>query len=378
MIDTVTSPDRRAVLAAGGALCLAPASARASDPGAYEAQLDLAFSRSGPPALAGMVVGRSGTGWIGVRGVRRAGQPDPVTAEDRWHLGSNTKAMTAALWARAVEAGRAEWDMPLARAFPDVAVHERFAGTTVDDLMRHRAGLSDAAVLGPAWLGAARSDARTPTEQRAELAARALAVPPPGRPGAFAYGNLNYMLVGAALERIHGAAWEVLMAEQLFQPLGITTGGFGPPTGEAPWGHLSANGASGALPPGPGADNPAALGPAGTAHMSLADYGRFLAIFLSGGRSWISPASVSRLITAPGGAPPAYALGWGVMPHARAGRDGQPGPILTHDGSNTLWYLSAAVAPERGVAVVAASNDGQRGGDACADLIVRLLRAALD
>lgn len=373
-----STPNRRAVLAGAGAACLAPTPVWARDPGAYDSQLDLAFSRSGPPALAGMVVGRSGAGWIGVRGVRRAGQPDLAVAGDRWHLGSNTKAMTAALWARTVEAGKAEWDMPLARAFPEVAVHERFAGTTIDDLMRHRAGLSDAAVLGPAWLGAARSDPRTPAEQRAELAVRALTVPPPGRFGAFAYGNLNYMLVGAALERIHGLSWEELMAQQVFQPLGITTGGFGAPDGDAPWGHLAGNGASSPLPPGPGADNPAALGPSGTAHMSLSDYARFLSVFMSAGRGWLTAASISRLITPPGGSPPAYALGWGVMTRAGAGRDGGPGPLLTHDGSNTLWYLSAAVAPERGVAVVAASNDGRRGGDACADLTVRLLRAALD
>ena len=32
-----------------------------------------------------------------------------MTVEDKWHLGSNTKAMTAALFGRLVDQGRARW-----------------------------------------------------------------------------------------------------------------------------------------------------------------------------------------------------------------------------------------------------------------------------
>lgn len=369
-------PDRRAVLAAGAVLAAAPPPAPAADPRAYDDQLDLSFSRGGAPALAGMIVGRSGATWIGVRGVRRMGAPDPVIREDRWHLGSNTKAMTAALWARSVEAGKASWDMPLAEAFPDLAPHERLAGATVDDLMRHRAGLLDAPLMEQGWLRTSRSDPRSMVEQRAVIATQLLAAAPPGRPGAFAYANVNYIIAGAALERIHGRPWEELMGAELFAPLGITTGGFGAPADPAPWGHRSANGVSAPVAPGPLADNPAALGPAGTAHMTLADYARFIAVFLDAGKGWLSQASLARLATPPEGPPPAYAYGWGTMRAPWAGRDGRPGPLLTHDGSNTFWYLSAAVAPERGLAVVTASNDAGRGTEATGDLMARLIRSA--
>lgn len=376
MTTFCSRPDRRLVLGAAAALAAAPATARAADPRAYDDQLDLSFSRSGAPALAGMVVGRSGATWVGVRGVRRVGGADPVTRDDRWHLGSNTKAMTSALWARAVQAGKARWDMPLSAAFPDLALHERLAGGTVDDLMRHRAGLLDAPLMEQGWLRTSRSDPRSLVEQRAAIAAQLLTAAPPGRPGAFAYANVNYMIAGAALERLHGAPWEELMATDLFTPLGITSGGFGAPVDPAPWGHRSANGVSVPVAPGPLADNPAALGPAGTAHMTLADYGRFLSVFLDGGKGWLSGASLTRLGTPFEGPPPAYAYGWGTMRAGWAGRDGGPGPVLTHDGSNTFWYLSAAVAPERGLAVVTASNDAGRGETATGDLMSRLIRAA--
>ncbi|MBX9575061.1 MAG: beta-lactamase family protein [Caulobacteraceae bacterium] len=370
---------RRGLMLGAGALAASSTVAgavTAADPGAYAAALDLAFSRGGAPALAGMVVGRSGATWVGVRGVRRQGAQDVATREDRWHLGSNTKAMTAALWARTVQTGLARWDMPLTDVFPDVAVHERFAGLTVDDLMRHRAGLTDDGLLTPAWLRASRADARPLTEQRAALAAQALSAAPAGRAGTFAYGNLNYIILGAALERLHGAAWEDLMRRDLFEPLGIASGGFGTPVDPAPWGHRSAGGVATAIAPGPSGDNPAALGPAGTAHMTPADYGRFLSVFLDGGKGWLTGASLERLTTPFEGPPPAYAAGWGVIRAGWAGRDRGPGPLLTHDGSNTFWYASAALAPERGIGFVALSNDAGRGADAVGDLIGRLIRTA--
>jgi CubicO group peptidase (beta-lactamase class C family) len=377
MTTDAPRPDRRLLLAAGASLAMAgPASARVADPGDYEAHLDLAFSRAGPPALAGMVVGRSGATWIGVRGVRRQGAPEPVTVDDRWHVGSNTKAMTAALFARAVQSGATLWDLPLARAFPDLTVHPRWAAATLDDLMRHRAGLVDASVMGQSWLMAARSDPRSLVDQRTAIAAAALAAPPTGNPGAFAYGNANYVLVGAALERITGTSWETRMAADLFQPLGLTSAGFGAPADPAPWGHGARGGVSTPIGPGPYGDNPAALGPAGTAHMSLADYGRFLAVWLDGGKGWLTGPSLARLMTPFAGTGASYGYGWGVLSHPLGGRDRRPGPLLTHDGSNTYWYLSAALLPERGLAVVAASNDAGRGSQAVGDLIQRLLRAA--
>ena len=85
------------------ALAVMPAVARAET---FDEALDAAF-RVGSPALAGGVLTRDGLIWSGARGVRRAGSDDAVASGDRWHLGSNTKAMTAAVFARLVEqAGR--------------------------------------------------------------------------------------------------------------------------------------------------------------------------------------------------------------------------------------------------------------------------------
>jgi CubicO group peptidase (beta-lactamase class C family) len=93
--------------------------------------------------------------------------------------------------------------------------------------------------------------------------------------GEHLYSNGGYIVAGAMLEALTGQTWETLMEQELFQPLGITTAGFGAPGTSAvrdqPWGHLRSGGTWTPLSPGPGADNPAAIGPAGTVHIALSD-----------------------------------------------------------------------------------------------------------
>lgn len=366
--------NRRALLGGLAALPLAgsfPGLARGRTDEAAAAALDAVFAETAPPALAAGIVTRAGLGWAGVRGVRRAGHETAATLEDRWHLGSNTKAMTAAVFGRLVEQGRARWDMPLARALPALTLDPAWAATTPDDLMRHRAGLLDAGLLDQAWLMAAHVDERPLPEQRAELAARALAGPPAGPVGEFAYGNVNYILMGAVIEALTGQAWEAVMQAELHAPLGLASAGFGAPRGEAPWGHRGGVG----VDPSGFADNPRALGPAGTAHMSLADYARFVAAMMGGSPGWLSDETRRHLLTPAAGNPPAYAAGWGVGSAPWGGISG-PGPTITHNGSNTMWFATVLAAPERGLGVIALSNDGAAGKRACQALAPRLAEVA--
>lgn len=375
--------DRRrllAGLAAAPAAAALPRAAFARELSGAEAALQEVFAAQAPVGLAAGVVTREGLIWSAALGARRIGEPDPVTTRDRWHLGSNTKAMTAAVFARLVQQGRARWGMPLAEAFPGVVIDAGWSGATLDDFMHHRAGLADASVMGREWLMTARADTRSLPEQRAAIVAKALGQPPQGTPGEFAYGNANYVVVGAAIERITNGSWEDAMRTELFAPLGIESGGFGPPLSgngstDNAWGHRGAGEQRMAMTPqSPGADNPLALGPAGTAHMTLDDYGRFLAAIMGARPEWLNAAALAQLTTPPEGTPP-YACGWGVRSQPWGGVGG-PGPVLGHDGSNTMWHCSVAVAPVRGLAIIATANDGMAGRASCQALIPRLIPIA--
>jgi CubicO group peptidase (beta-lactamase class C family) len=54
----------------------------------------------------------------GVAGVRKRGTAERITIDDRFHLGSCTKAMTATLVAMLVEQGKLNWTTTLANFLP--------------------------------------------------------------------------------------------------------------------------------------------------------------------------------------------------------------------------------------------------------------------
>jgi len=342
--------NRRALLVAAAATGVASAVQAQPDTDGMADLLDHLRSEAGIPALSGAVVTPDGIAWLGVTGVRQSGGSDPVTSTDRWHLGSNTKAMTAALYARLVEQGRASWDAPLRDLFADLTVDPTWDAVTIGHLFRHRAGILDPAVM-PVWMMTAWGDADV-SELRSSLARTVLGAPPAGELDRFAYSNAGYILAGAAIERLTGAPWETTLRQEVFEPLGLTSAGFAAPTGDNAWGHQGA----GLRPKDPavrGSDNPPALGPAGTAHASMQDYARFLRVFLNGGDGWLSTDSLA-VLTAPGPqGSPAYACGWGVItgPAWTGGA-----PALTHDGSNTLWLARAVVVPAKSTALICVAN----------------------
>lgn len=355
---------RRGLLTLGAGMALAGgwSAARAADaPAASADVISTILAETGAPALVGAVVTAKGVTHFETGGVRRIGAPDKVTRDDLWHLGSNTKAMTAALYGRLVEKGQARWGATVPELFPDLTVDPAWSKTTIEQLLGHRAGIDDRAIFGSGWLMLAHRDTRPLREQRSALAKTVFGAAPGAPQGAMLYSNVGYVLVGAAIERMANATWEDAVTADLFRPLGITTAGFGPPLGAQPWGHRPSTAGAVALPitglipadpagPAP-ADNPPAVGPAGRAHMTIDDYAKFVRIFLTNGAGVLKPETVTRLITPVPGEGRGYALGWGVAeaPWAK-------GPLLAHDGSNTMWHVTARVAPGRGVAIIAASN----------------------
>ena len=96
--------------------------------------------------------------------------------------------------------------------------------------------------------------------------------------------------------------------------------------------------------------------------------GRFLVLFLTDGGGFVTPETIAHLTTPPEGAE--YALGWAVAANSPL----TGGPMLAHEGSNTRWHVTTIVAPARGLAAVAASNDHGRGGPATQGLAFRLIR----
>lgn len=314
-------------------------------------------------AFGAVVASPEGILDLAVAGQRRINDEARVQPSDAWHIGSNTKALTALLYARLVDAGKARWGATLPELFPDLAetMDPAWHDVTAEDLMAHRSGIG---TLGPIWLLARRGDDSTVTAQRAASVVDRLTAAPKGTFGAFEYSNLGYIVLGAAIERIlaedtgETISWETAMQDMVFsaatEPGARLDWGTGPPT-DGLEGHRR-NLFKKLTPVGTGidADNPAALGPAGTLHVPLASHALLATEFLKPSPDFLPAATREKLWTPYPDADSTYAMGWGINDHAEFGR------IYTHSGSNTMWLSLIIVAPELDRVVILNTNQFSR------------------
>lgn len=350
-------------------LALAAVAAAEEKPRDLKALLDPVREKHHLPALGAAVVTLDGVTAIGACGTRRAGHDEPAATTDLWHLGSCTKAMTATLVARLVEDGKLKWTTSLGDAFPKAAMDDGWKPVRLEQLLANRGGAPSGLDRDGLW-GRLWGAKGTPTEARKMLFDGVVKFPPEYEPGTkFLYSNANFAIAGYVAEATAGVAWEDLMRREIFTPLGIKSPGFGAPgkpgdKADQPRGH---SGTGNPVEPGPGSDNPVAIGPAGIVHLSLEDWARFVQAHLKGargdevkdadGKVFLKADSWKTLQTPAGDN---YAMGWSVStrPWAKGDKPGDTGRVLTHNGSNTMWYCVTWIAPEKGFAVLVTCNIG--------------------
>jgi CubicO group peptidase (beta-lactamase class C family) len=306
------------------------------------------------PALAVVVVKDGKICDRAAVGIRKQGDPTAVTMDDQFHIGSCTKSMTATLAAMFIEEGKLHWNTTIAGVFPEWKgkMDKQYEGVTVEQLLTHRGGVPGQAP--PAAWSRAWEQHGTPVEQRREFIQSVLEQPPQAAPGAkYIYSNQGYAIVGAMLEKLAGKPWETLITGRLFQPLQMKSAGFGPPgeigAVDQPWGHTR----KGLVTTPSQTDNPPAIAPAGRVHCSLEDLARYTIFHMQRGPTGglLKPETLEILHTPPAGGD--YACGWSVVPRGWAG-----GKALTHNGSNSMWYVVMWLAPEKNFSVVVGTNIG--------------------
>lgn len=351
------------------------ASGAAAKPLSLDALLQPYLAEYGLPALAAAVARDGAVIAAGAVGTRRLGHELPVTLDDRFHLGSDTKAMTALLAAMLVERGSLRWDSTVAGVFPELEgrLDRGLAGVTLTQLLSHTSGVpSDNQVFGDLLERSLGVEGNL-DELRYWLVREWAPQPLASAPGtSFAYANMNYVLAGAMIERVSGRTWDELIVERVFTPLGLKSAGLGNQASlgrvDAPLGHAPAGGTPKAMLAGPNGDNPPVIGPAGIAHMSVLDFARWAAWNAGQGArppALVQPDTMRRLHTpvitmatpanAPAGTPPGggYALGWGELPVEWA-----PRPWLYHGGSNGKNVAHVWIDPTGDSAMVLMTNVG--------------------
>jgi len=323
------------------------------------------------PALAGGIVTSKGLIAAGATGVRKAGTNVVATTDDLWHLGSDTKAMTAVLIGALIEQGKIKWDSTLAEIFPELApgMNPEFRKVTLVHLLSHRAGLPH----DLDWNQISRTgNLRQQREQAVKIATSVAPLSPIG--SKYEYSNVGFVLAGAMAERVMDDTWENLITQRIFKPLSMNGAGFGgtgtPGQIDQPWSH-DANG-SPTPNNGPSVDNPPVMAPAGEVHASLADWSKFIADQLRGlhgEAALLKPGTYQALHAPPFGGD--YAGGWGVSQ-----RDWGGGTVFSHAGSNTVNYAVVWMAPTRNFALLVVTNEGgdAGAGKACDDAAAAMIQ----
>ena len=263
-----------------------------------------------------------------------------VTRQDKWHLGSITKSMTATLASRIVESGRLSWDARIGDVLGSRCSEmlQAYRDVTLLHILSHRGGLPRDVTVA--------HDADGRSLQRLDYVRAALRMPQVSSPGEqMLYSNVDYVVAGLMLETVTGQPWESLIADHVFSPLGIKSFGFGPPglAGklDQPQGHEPSR--TGLKPTR--FDNVSeAMAPAGRVHMNLDDLLIYLEAHRDRPATFLSEPSWRTLHTPPFGGD--YALGWSVS---------QSG-VLSHGGTNQKWKAEVVVDPKSDLVCCSGAN----------------------
>jgi CubicO group peptidase (beta-lactamase class C family) len=341
------------------AMVLARPLLHSKEPEDISPHLKTIIENSEVPALAAAAVLDGNIVSIGAAGVRKKGDPIPVTTEDKFHIGSCTKSMTATLGAMLIEDGKLQWNTKISEVFPDLDIHEDYKNITFDQLVTNTAGVPGD--IQPDLWSALWKRQGSERAQRLQLVKGILREPPAYKPGSDQiYSNAGFAIAGAMLEEIMDSPYEELLAERLFNPLGMSSAGFRAPASNAyvdqPYGHTKTFFMVNPIDPEPKGDNPPAIAPAGAVHCSVSDFAKYALFHLGKADGDIlTKESLERLHQSINDSD--YGRGWVVTSRSWAG-----GKALTHAGSNTMFYAVIWIAPERDFAAVAMCNYGDKEG----------------
>src|SRR5438477_8444427 len=156
--DPLSFPRMKPILAIALALlCLTPITVHAAAATApskdVSALLAPIIQKHDVPGMAAAVVQSGETVAIGAAGVRTRGKPDKITAADQFHLGSDTKAMTAMLCGILVDEGKLKWSQTLGETFPELkkSMNPQYQAVTLEQLLTHRGGAPGAIEKDSLW-----------------------------------------------------------------------------------------------------------------------------------------------------------------------------------------------------------------------------------
>lgn len=292
-------------------------------------------------------------------GVKKLGDPAPVTPRTIFAVGSTTKAFTTAALGMLVDEGRFGWDTratDLLKGF-EVSDPKVTREITVRDLVTHRSGLSRGDLL---WMGSDLSRAEVLRRVRYHQPTWSIRT-------TFGYQNIMYLAAGEIIPAVTGRSWDDFLKERIFQPLGMnasstTVRGLDrQPDVATP--HMEMDGRVVPIAYRQ-IDN---IGPAGSINSNVLDMAQWIRFHLNGGtvggrpllapathqemfvtQMWMRPSEAGFLY--PGVNFLGYGLGWFLFDHA--GRK-----VVEHSGGIDGMTTELMMVPSEKLGVIVLTNN---------------------
>jgi len=298
---------------------------------------------TGVPGAGLALVRPDGVEWAGGVGVADRERGTPITADTHFRAGSISKTFVAIALVQQYLDDKLDIEAAVADLAPGVVIDNRFGGSpvTVLHLLQHTAGFDDMHFNemynrdDAADLPLADVLARNPASRRVRW-----------RPGTrMSYSNPGYGVAAYVLEQVTGRAYEDVIREGIFEPLGMRTSSFTLTDDDLPLLARGYDSPSG--PPVPFTQ--IYLRPAGNLHTSSRELGTFVQMLLNWGETSedlvIDPEYLSNMerprSSLSAGAGLIYGYGSGIASRSLAGF-----PVLGHgggiDGFSSAYGYSAA------------------------------------
>ncbi|KDA04925.1 D-Ala-D-Ala carboxypeptidase [Microbacterium sp. CH12i] len=182
-----------------------------------EGQITDVMEKNAIPGVVVSVQSPSKGDWSATFGTAELGADVPMSLDDYFRIGSNTKTMTSTVILQLVDEGKLSLDDPISKYRPDVPGGENI---TITQLSEMRSGLFSY-TFDPGFNSTLDDDpqkAWTPDE----LLAIAFSHPVNAAPGTeFEYSNTNIVLLGVVIEQLTGMSASEAFKERIFEPLGL-------------------------------------------------------------------------------------------------------------------------------------------------------------
>jgi CubicO group peptidase (beta-lactamase class C family) len=352
-----------------------PASLTDGQTAELDAYIEEAIGRYRVPGTAVAIVRGRDVVYQGTFGVRGIDDPQPVTPETRFAIGSVAKSMTTLMTATLADEGKIDWDARVTDILPTFALSNPASTPQirVRDLLNGTSGV-------PRFDSPFFVRTFSPTEL-IDLVGSIPTVAAPGE--VFGYSNAMVSVGGYVAALADGSpydadgllsTYERLMQERVFSPIGMSSTTFDIDAALAAADHARPHAYDGArdavvATPLEVEHFVKSMTPAGGAWSNLRDLAAYASTQLSGvapnGTRVVSSENLRELHTEeianiPRGEWPTadrdgagYAMGWFTLPDYRGM------PALSHDGNTAGFTSEMFLVPEADLAVVVLANLAQ-------------------